>query len=176
MGTLTEAENFVFQNLLADTCKRLRQFDTAISELKLAWRSAPSIENLILFLPQGHRSLDLVLYHQVTRTIRNYDYLVCNDIPGDSLQPGDQAILRQTQVQDQCIRQSPGAFELKDYQLQNPCLRSCMEWCTVPTSLSDLPRSCVPGNLSCRSGSNNLSPNSGLEGQQKPSTQMQYTS
>jgi hypothetical protein len=131
MGTLTDAEKFVFRNLLADTYKRLRKFDTAISETTLAWRSAPSIENLSLFLPQGHRSLDLVFYHQVTRTIRNYDYFVYNDIPDeDSPQPSDQNILRQTQVQDQCIQQSPGPFELKDHQLQNPCLRSCMEWCT----------------------------------------------
>jgi hypothetical protein len=130
MGTLTEAETFVFRNLLADTYKRLRKFDTAISEITLAWRSTPSIENLSLFLPRGHRSLDLVFYHQVTRTIRNYDYLIYNDPPGDSFQPGDQAILRQEQVQEQCIQQSPGPFELKDSQLQNPCLRSCMNWCT----------------------------------------------
>jgi hypothetical protein len=131
MGTLTEAESFLFRNLLVDTYKRLERFDAAISELKLAWRSAAvSIENLNLFLPQGHRSLDLVLYHQATRTIRNYGCLVYDDIPGDGLLPEDQAILRQTQLQDQCIRQIPGPFELKDYQLQNPCLRSCMEWCT----------------------------------------------
>ena len=39
-------EIFVFRNLLADTYKSLRQFDAAISEITLAWRSAPSIGKL----------------------------------------------------------------------------------------------------------------------------------
>lgn len=131
MGALTNAETFVFRNILANTYKLSKQYDTAISEIKLAWHSIPSIEHLDLLLPQSHRSLDLIFYHQVTRNVRYYNNLLYSEGARDCFDSVDQGLLQQAHLQDQCIRQTPGPFELNNGQMKNPCLRSCLAWCTT---------------------------------------------
>ncbi|KAF4626226.1 hypothetical protein G7Y89_g11937 [Cudoniella acicularis] len=129
-GPINEAENFVFRMLLADTYTRGQKYGDAIPHVKHAWRSVFSHRNFLQCLPKEHRALDLILYHYLSRSMRYHELLVDEDAPSNDIQLEVNPALLESQIQDQFLQKKPGPFELEDGRLNNPCIRSCIRWCT----------------------------------------------
>lgn len=129
-GPINEAENFVFRMLLADTYTRGRKYEDAITHVKHAWRSVFPHENFLQCLPKEHRALDLILYHYLSRSVRYRELLADEDAPSNDVQLEANPALLESQIQDQFLQKKPGPFELEGGRLNNPCIRSCIRWCT----------------------------------------------
>jgi len=129
-GPINEVEKFVFRMLLADTYTRRRNYAVAKDHVKHAWRSVFSHGNILQCLPKEHRALDLFLYHYLSRSVRYRKLLVDEDTPSNDAQLGVSPALLESQIQDQFLHIKPGPFELEDGRLNNPCIRSCIRWCT----------------------------------------------
>ncbi|KAN0092324.1 hypothetical protein V8E51_018171 [Hyaloscypha variabilis] len=129
-GPINEAEKFVFRMLLADTYIRGQNAEDAITHVKHAWRSVFSHENVFQCLPKEHRALDLILYHYLSRSVRYHELLANGDASSNDVQLEANPALLESQIQDHFLQKKPGPFELEDGRLNNPCVRSCIRWCT----------------------------------------------
>ncbi|PMD31480.1 hypothetical protein L207DRAFT_572712 [Hyaloscypha variabilis F] len=129
-GPINEAEKFVFRMLLADTYTRGRHYEDAIAHVTHAWRSVFSHENILQCLPKEHRALDLILYHHLSRSLHYHELLANEDAPSNDVLLQANPALLESQIQDHFLQKKPGPFELENGRLNNPCIRSCIRWCT----------------------------------------------
>ncbi|KAE8447351.1 hypothetical protein EG329_010909 [Mollisiaceae sp. DMI_Dod_QoI] len=127
--SMNEAEKFVCRMLLADIYTRRRRYKDAITQVKLAWLSVPSYENFFQCLPLEHRSLDLYLYHYMSRCVPSHQDLTDDDASDSYINPEMISTMQESGFRDQILERKPGPFELQDGRFNNPCLRSCITWC-----------------------------------------------
>jgi hypothetical protein len=128
--SMNEAEKFVLRMLLADTYTRRQQYIDAKAQVKIAWLSVSSYENFIQCLPDEHRSLDLLLYHYMSRCVPSHQDLTDDNASGNYIDAEISSTMQECGFSDQILARKPGPFELEDGRFNNPCLRSCVAWCT----------------------------------------------
>jgi hypothetical protein len=126
-SSAANVEKYLFQMLLAQTYVRMCEDDAANSHIKFAMSTDFANENLITSHPGEYRTLDILTYHYLTGGLigrLNHEPLAYTTQFVDKLE-----------VQQTLIRNEPGPFELKDGSMKNPCLRSCLQWCTTELGL-----------------------------------------
>jgi hypothetical protein len=128
--SMNDVEKFVCRMLLADTYTQRWRYKDAITQVKLAWLSVPSYENFFQCLPAEHRSLDLLLYHYMSRCVPSHQDLTDGDASDSYINAEMSSTMQESGFRDQILERKPGPFELQDGQFNNPCLRSCITWCT----------------------------------------------
>ncbi|KAH0543033.1 hypothetical protein FGG08_002641 [Glutinoglossum americanum] len=136
----TDVENFLFRMLLAETYTRRRDYSTANFHTRVAMESDLADERLLTQLPQETRSLDIITYHCLARGLGCHENLVKEKTL--RYLPQDNLFIGRSQVQERLLLREPGPFELKHGSMKNPCIRSCLQWCT-----SELERTAtIPGS------------------------------
>jgi hypothetical protein len=126
-SSVTNVEKYLFQMLLAQTYVRMCEDDAANSHIKFAMSADFANKNLITFLPREYRTLDILTYHYLTGGL-------VSRLNHEPLAYATQ-FASKLEVQQILIRHEPGPFELKDGSMKNPCLRSCLQWCTSELGL-----------------------------------------
>ncbi|KAI9689818.1 MAG: hypothetical protein M1822_009700 [Bathelium mastoideum] len=103
--------------LLGDAEKHMHSVETAYGFLADAGTSKPST---IAHLSMDHLSLDLYLYSFIVNDGSAGEFPIVRQ----HWHP-----LRSKAIQDALVHQLPGPFETRAGIMENPCLRSCVEWC-----------------------------------------------
>lgn len=136
----TDVESFVFRMLLATTYSRRENYSAADSHTKIAMGSNLVDGGILMYLPQNTRSLDIITYYYLSHALGYHDDIATrktiNYLPQDGL------FVARNPIRDRLLRREPGPFELKYGSMHNPCVRSCLQWCTSElgriTSIPDL--------------------------------------
>ncbi|EON66473.1 hypothetical protein W97_05571 [Coniosporium apollinis CBS 100218] len=131
-GSATDAEIFLFRMLLAYTYIRCGDDFTASFHIETAMGFNLSNENLFMQLREEDRSLDIITYPFLAQ------YLGCLGDLGKAKTLGrvaqdklvvDKSLIRR-RLREAILERAPGPFELKHGSMGNPCMRSCLQWCT----------------------------------------------
>jgi hypothetical protein len=126
----TDVEHFLFRMILADTHARLgdQEFANLIVEHVMGCEFAN--ERLLLQMPNEDRSLDLLTYQYLTHGLSYKDNLVRDAIARDCI-PYDYPVFEMSQLALRFLQQTPGPFALQGGIMENPCIRSCLQWCVA---------------------------------------------
>lgn len=126
----TDVEHFLFRMILADTYARLgdQEFANLIVEHVMGCEFAN--ERLLLQMPNEDRSLDLLTYQYLTHGLSYKDNLVRDAIARDCI-PYDYPVFEMSQLALRFLQQTPGPFALQGGIMENPCIRSCLQWCVA---------------------------------------------
>ncbi|KAF2182456.1 hypothetical protein K469DRAFT_728607 [Zopfia rhizophila CBS 207.26] len=136
----TDVEHFIYRMLLADTYTRSddKENEKFMSEIAIGCEIAN--DRMLDHFSDDHRSYDILTYHYLNKCL---EYL--NSFVQDTWDQGTLFVDKE-HLQIRLLERIPGPFELRHGIMQNPCLRSCLQWCgkqlwsnlTFPDSWTDL--------------------------------------
>lgn len=124
----TDAEHFLYRMLLAETYSRSNEEENEKFLRDIAIGCELANDRMLDRLPEDHRSYDILTYHYLNKCL---EYL--NSLKEDSLEENtwDKGTIftDKEHLQIRTVERIPGPFELRYGKMQNPCLRSCLDWC-----------------------------------------------
>ena len=121
-GSTSDAERFLYRMALSKLHVRDGD-DAAAAEQEHCARGYGDTKAILAQLPSESRLLDLLIFDGLMRCLYKDDGNKWN------FQQDDDLSLDQAELFELILCRIPGPFELWDGHLQNPCLRSCLEWC-----------------------------------------------
>ncbi|KAF2709130.1 hypothetical protein K504DRAFT_534653 [Pleomassaria siparia CBS 279.74] len=120
----TDAEHFLYRMLLAETYSRSSEEENEqfLSEIAIGYELAS--DRMLDKLPEEHRCYDVLMYHYLNKCSAYFNSNV------KDARDGGTVFASKEHIQLRLIERLPGPFELRRGSMGNPCLRSCLQWCT----------------------------------------------